>query len=151
VPTWAVPLKALAHGFSRFASGHGLGPERQRAARRILAAVRAHPFLVAGSERFCTRLMQAVPRAFVKTGAEGVFCGAVPHAGFGIAVKCDDGASRAAETIMAALLAHLPVWTAEEESSLRDFATVPLTNWAGLETGEIRPVESAFPPVTLAA
>lgn len=151
VPTWAVPLKALAHGFSRFVSGHGLKAERQRAARRILAAVRAHPFLVAGSERFCTRLMQAVPRAFVKTGAEGVFCGAVPHAGFGIAVKCDDGASRAAEAIMAALLAHLPVWTAEEEASLRGFATVPLANWAGLETGEIKPVEAAFPPVTLAA
>jgi L-asparaginase II len=151
VPTWAVPLEALAHGFSRFVSGHGLGPERQLAARRILAAVRAHPFLVAGSERFCTRLMQSVPRAFVKTGAEGVFCGAVPHAGFGIAVKCDDGASRAAETIMAALLAHLPVWTPDEEASLRNFATVPLSNWAGLETGEIKPVEAAFPPVTLAA
>jgi L-asparaginase II len=92
-----------------------------------------------------------VPRAFVKTGAEGVFCGAVPHAGFGIAVKCDDGASRAAETIMAALLAHLPVWTPDEEASFRNFATVPLSNWAGLETGEIKPVEAAFPPVTLAA
>jgi len=132
-------------------SGQGLGPERQRAARRILAAVRAHPFLVAGSERFCTRLMQAVPRAFVKTGAEGVFCGAVPHAGFGIAVKCDDGGSRAGEAIMAALLAHLPVWTPDEEARLRSFASVPLSNWAGLEVGEIRAVEKAFPPVTLAA
>ncbi|MFW6076630.1 MAG: asparaginase, partial [Hyphomicrobiales bacterium] len=109
VPTWALPLAAQAHGFARFASGAGLSPDRQRAARRILAAVRAHPFNVAGSERFCTRLMQAVPRAFVKTGAEGVFCGCVPHAGFGLALKCDDGAGRAAEVIMAALLAHLPV------------------------------------------
>jgi L-asparaginase II len=92
VPTWAMPLEAWARGFARFASGTGLTPERQRAARRIMAAVRNHPFLVAGSDRFCTNLMQAVPRAFVKTGAEGVFCGAVPHAGFGLAVKCDDGA-----------------------------------------------------------
>jgi L-asparaginase II len=151
VPTWAMPLKAWARGFSRFASGAGLARERRRAAGRIIAAVRAHPFLVAGSERFCTRLMQAVPRAFVKTGAEGVFCGAVPHAGFGIAVKCDDGAGRAAEVIMAALLAHLPVWTAEEQARLRGFATVPLTNRAGVEVGDIRTVESAFPPVTLAA
>ena len=151
VPTWGLPLKALAHGFARFASGAGMARERQQAARRILAAVRAHPFLVAGSERFCTRLMQAVPRAFVKTGAEGVFCGTVPHAGFGLAVKCDDGAGRAAEVIMAALLAHLPVWTADEEARLRSFATVSLSNWAGLEVGEIRAVEAAFPPVTLAA
>ena len=151
VPTWALPLAALAHGFARFASGAGLSPERQRAARRIIAAVRAHPFLVSGSERFCTRLMQTVPRAFVKTGAEGFFCGALPHAGFGIALKCDDGGGRAAEVIMAALLAHLPVWTADEEARLRSFATVPLSNWAGLEVGEIRAVVAAFPPVTLAA
>jgi L-asparaginase II len=151
VPTWALPLKSLARGFSRLASGAGLSPGQKRAARRILAAVRAHPFLVAGSGRFCTRMMEAVPRAFVKTGAEGVFCGAIPHAGFGIAVKCDDGAARAAEVIMAALLAHLPVWTAEEEARLRGFATVDLTNWAGLEVGRIKPVDAAFPPVTLAA
>jgi L-asparaginase II len=146
-----MPLEAWARGFSRFVSGAGLAPERRRAARRIIAAVRAHPFLVAGSERFCTRLMQAVPRAFVKTGAEGVFCAAVPHAGFGIALKCDDGAGRAAEVIMAALLAHLPVWTADEQARLRSFATVALTNRAGLEIGDIRPVKSALPPVTLAA
>jgi L-asparaginase II len=151
VPTWALPLETLAHGFSRFASGAGLDSGRRRAARRIVAAVRAHPFMVAGSERFCTRLMQAVPRAFVKTGAEGVFCGAVAHAGFGLAVKCDDGAGRAAEAIMAALLAHLPVWTPEEHARLRSFATAPVLNRAGLEVGRIRTVDAAFPPVTLAA
>lgn len=151
VPTWAMPLRSLAHGFARFASGSGLALERRNAARRIIAAVRAHPFLVAGSERFCTRLMQAVPRAFVKAGAEGVYCGAVPHSGHGIAIKCDDGSGRAAEAIMAALLAHLPVWTAQEQARLRGFAPAPLTNWAGIEVGEIRVVEAAFPPVTLAA
>ena len=151
VPTWAMPLEAVALGFARLASGTGLGPERKRAARRIIAAVRAQPFLVGGTERFCTRLMQAVPRAFVKTGAEGVFCGAVPHTGHGIAVKCDDGSGRAAEAIMAALLAHLSVWTAEEEVRLRGFSEVTLTNWAGIEVGEIKVVEKAFPPVSMAA
>ena len=37
--------------------------------------------------------MQAAPgRIFVKTGAEGVYCAAVPELGLGIALKCDDGA-----------------------------------------------------------
>jgi L-asparaginase II len=151
VPTWALPLAALAHGFARFASGAGLAPERQRAARRIMAAVRTHPFMVAGSERFCTQLMQAVPRAFVKSGAEGVFCGCVPHAGFGLALKCDDGAGRAAEVIMAALLAHLPVWTPGEDARLGQFAAAPMINRAGLEVGDIHALASAFPSVTLAA
>jgi L-asparaginase II len=87
VPTWAIPLRNLALGFQRFVSGETLTDARAHAARRLIAAVRVHPYMVAGSKRFCTRLMEAVPRAFVKTGAEGVFCGAVPHAAIGIALK----------------------------------------------------------------
>ena len=137
VPTWALPLAELARAFQRFASGEGLAPERAAAAQRIIAAVRAQPFMVAGSKRFCTDLMRAVPRAFVKTGAEGVFCAAVPHAGIGIAVKCRDGASRAAETAIASLLAGLDVWTEEERRELLGFAAVKIRNWRNLETGEI--------------
>ena len=73
--------------------------------------------MVAGTKRFDTRVMQAVPRVFVKTGAEGVYCGCIPHAHIGIALKCDDGASRAAETAMASLLASLDVWTPEEKEN----------------------------------
>lgn len=140
VPTWAIPLRNLALGFHRFASGEGLTAARKTAAQRIIAAVRAHPHMVAGTGRFCTRLMQAVPRAFVKTGAEGVFCGAVPHAGLGIALKCDDGAHRASEVAMAAVLASLGVWTEEEMAALKGFLTVNLSNWRRIPTGSIRAV-----------
>jgi L-asparaginase II len=138
VPTWAIPLRKLALGFARFGSGEGVSEARKAASRRIIAAVRAHPFMVAGTDRFCTRLMERVPRAFVKTGAEGVFCAAVPHAGLGLALKCDDGAHRASETLMAALLASLPVWTEEESEALRGFAHADLRNWRKLYVGEVR-------------
>ena len=137
VPTWAIPLRNLALGFARLASGKNLSEARRRAADRIIAAVRANPFMVAGTGRFCTRLMRAVPRVFVKTGAEGVFCGAVPHAGLGIALKCDDGAHRAAEVLMAAVLADLPVWNAEEREFLQSMANVELKNWRKTPVGEI--------------
>ena len=53
----------------------------------------AEPFYVAGTGRADVGLMQAAPgRIFVKTGAEGVYCAAVPELGLGIALKCDDGA-----------------------------------------------------------
>ena len=104
---------------------------------RIIAAVRANPFMMAGTGRFCTRLMRAVPRVFVKTGAEGVFCGAVPHAGLGIALKCDDGAHRAAEVLMAAVLANLPVWNADEREFLQSMTNVELKNWRKITVGEI--------------
>ncbi len=138
VPTWAIPLRTLALGFQRFASGERLSPERRQAARRIIGAVAAHPYMVAGNKRFCTRLMEAVPRAFVKTGAEGVFCAAVPHAGLGIALKCDDGAHRASETAIASVLASLDVWTDEERGRLRSFAEVELKNWRKFSVGKVR-------------
>jgi L-asparaginase II len=143
VPTWAIPLRNLALGFARLASGRGVPDERRKASQRIIAAVSRFPFMVAGTDRFCTRLMQAVPRAFVKTGAEGVFCGAVPHAGLGIALKCDDGAHRASEVVMAALLADLPVWTEEEREALASFAHADLRNWRKIQVGEIRVTSSS--------
>jgi L-asparaginase II len=144
VPTWAIPLRNLALGFARFASGKGLSPARQAAAARIIMAVSANPFMVAGTGRFCTRLMNEVPRAFVKTGAEGVFCGAIPHAGLGLALKCDDGAGRAAEAAFAALLASLDVWTPEERAKLQGFTHRTLKNWRKFEVGEVRAATAPF-------
>ncbi len=138
VPTWALPLRNLALGFSRLASGEALSEPRRAAAHRIIEAVRAHPFMVAGTGRFCTALMQLVPRAFVKTGAEGVYCACVPHAGVGIALKCDDGAGRAAEVTVAAVLAGLDVWTEAEKAALKGFAHMPLYNRNQFQVGEVR-------------
>jgi L-asparaginase II len=140
VPTWAIPLRNLALGFARFGSGATLGEKRKAACRRIIDAVRAHPFMVAGSNRFCTRVMQAVPRAFVKTGAEGVFCGAIPHAGLGIALKCDDGAGRASEATMAAVMASLPVWSDAEQRALKAFSETDLSNWRKIHVGDVHAV-----------
>jgi L-asparaginase II len=141
VPTWAVPLRNLALGFQRLASGETLPEKRRIAAERIIAAVRAHPFMIAGTGRFCTELMTSVPRAFVKTGAEGVFCAAIPHAGIGIALKCDDGARRASEIAIAAVLAGIDVWSPEEKANLREFAAVKLRNWRKFTVGRSAAVD----------
>jgi L-asparaginase II len=115
VPTWAIPIENLARGFARLVSSDSdeMTPSRRAACERIVRSCRAHPFLVAGTDRFCTRVMTAVPRVFVKVGAEGVFVAAVQHAGIGVCVKIDDGASRASELTLIAVLLTLPdgVWT----------------------------------------
>ena len=142
VPTWAVPLTNLAHGFARFGSGRGLSTLRARAAARLRAACAQKPWYVAGTGRFCTEIMQLLgARVLVKTGAEGVFCGALPELGLGIAVKCDDGAGRAAEAIMAALIACFLPLSDREHAALARFARPTLRNWSGLEVGEMRVVE----------
>ena len=130
VPTWAMPLRNLALGFAKLVAN--------TAGQRIIAAARENPFMIAGSGKFDTLIMQAIPRLFIKYGAEGVYCGNIPHAGIGFAVKCDDGAARAVEVATAAMLAKLDVWSSAEVAILKSFSHESLSNWRKLEVGEIR-------------
>ena len=140
VPTWALPLEKLAHGFARFGTGRGLDPHRAQAAARIRAACAANPYLVAGTGRFCTRVMAHFGgRVLVKGGAEGVLCGALPEAGLGIAVKCDDGTARAAEVVMATLISRLLALDDADRGALAPLVRPGLRNWNGVEVGVLRP------------
>lgn len=141
IPTYAVPLQSLAAGFARMASGTLPGPARAAAAKRILNACMAHPFYVSGSDKADLHLMQAgAGRIFTKIGAEGVFCAAVPELGVGIALKCDDGAARAAEVMVAAVLAGLLRQDDQLAAKLAELARPVLANWAGTGVGSLQPV-----------
>ena len=105
IPTYQVPLRRLATGFARFGTGMHLPEGFAAAAARLRRAAARHPEMLAGEGRFDTVVTQALGQAaFVKLGAEGVYCGALPSLGLGFALKCDDGAVRAAEAATAALL-----------------------------------------------
>jgi L-asparaginase II len=143
IPTWAVPLTALAHAFAIFGTGRGLAPERAKAAARIRAACAAEPYYVAGTGRFDTEVMKLFgARVLAKTGAEGVYCGALPKQGLGIALKCDDGATRAAEVTMAAMIARFLPMSDVERSAHDRFLRPALSNWNGIEVGGLRPVDT---------
>jgi L-asparaginase II len=131
VPSWAIPLRNIGLGFAK------LSEEKNTSAAWIIKAVRSHPFLVAGTNRFDTNIMQAVPRLFIKLGAEGLFCGVIAHAGLGFALKCDDGAYRGAEVAAALMLSKLDVWTEEEKQALLKFATEPMFNWRKIHVGGV--------------
>lgn len=142
IPSYAVPLTALARGFARLGTGQGLGPKRAEAASRIRKAVAAHPFMVAGTGRFDTRVMGLFgERIFIKTGAEGVYCGAIPELGYGIALKCDDGAGRASEMVMAALIARFLPMSGMEAAEFTPMRETLLKNWNGIEVGLVRSTE----------
>lgn len=142
IPTWPIPLRALAQGFARFATGVGLPPERARAARRIYEAAVAEPFYVAGSGDFNTDAMAALQgAALMKGGAEGVYCAGLASLGLGIALKCDDGASRGAEVMMAAALARL---MPERAELLARWTAIPVRSRRGVAVGEVRAVAAAF-------
>jgi L-asparaginase II len=140
IPTYAVPLSSLAHGFAKMVTGNGLAPIRAKAASRLMAACMAEPFMVAGTDSADTALMRLAPgRLFVKVGAEGVYCAAVPELGLGIALKCDDGSFRAAEVMVAAVLERLlKTDTALSESLIRQ-ANPVIRSRRGVVVGGLRP------------
>jgi L-asparaginase II len=139
IPTYAVPLHALALGLARFGADVGMSDGHVRAARRIRRAVAANPFMVAGTGRFDTVVMEALgARAFVKTGAEGVHCAALPELGLGLAVKADDGTRRAAEVMMAALIGRFLPLDDRERTVIDAAARHDIVNWNGIVVGEVR-------------
>ncbi len=135
IPTFRIPLLALAAGFARFGTGDHLPAGFSEAARRLREAVAANPGMISGPGRFDTVVTEALgTAAFVKVGAEGVYCGALPALGLGFALKCDDGAARAAEVATAALLRQF----LGADPVLDRLAAPTLTNWNGIEVGSIR-------------
>lgn len=142
LPNWAMEPSALATGFARFATGEGLAKARAAACARIRRAVSSHPFMVAGTDRFCTTVMEAAPAVFVKTGAEGVFCAAFPESGLGAALKIEDGAARASQALMAAVVLAVAPLDDAARGAIAALARPVLRNWAGIEVGEIRVAES---------
>lgn len=142
IPTYAAPLEAFAHGFAKLVSGARIAPERAAAGRRLIEATMAEPWYMAGTNRACVALMEAAPgRVFAKTGAEGVFCGAVPELGLGFALKIEDGATRASEALVAATLAR--IFEAEDKPLAERFEALSrqtLRNWEKTVVGEIRAV-----------
>jgi L-asparaginase II len=139
IPTYAIPLRQLALGFARVASGVGLRDDHARAAKRLRQAVAAQPFQVGGTGKFDSRVMQRLgERVFCKVGAEGVYCAALPDQGLGVAIKLDDGnTARAAEVVMAAVIEALVPLTGDEPTFMRGFSDAPLVNWNGIEVGRL--------------
>jgi len=119
VVTFALPLERMAVAFSRLEGLEG--------GDRVARAMRVHPDLIRGPSAADTVLMRALPGWIAKGGAEGLLCAASPD-GLGLAVKVEDGATRAVRSASAAFLARLGV---------DGLATsVPLTNSRGEVVGE---------------
>jgi L-asparaginase II len=140
IPTYAIPLQHLAHAFARVGTGVGLSAGHARAAKRLRQAVAREPFMVAGTGRFDTRVMQHFgERVFCKVGAEGVYCASLPELGLGVAIKMDDGNNaRACEVVMAGVIEKLLPLLEADARFIAGFTAARLHNWNGIQVGELR-------------
>ena len=137
-PNFAGTMSGFARAMHSFAAASDGGDARSRAMYRLTHAMAAHPELVAGEGRSCTELMRAMDhKVAIKTGAEAVFFAIIPARQIGIALKITDGATRASEAAITALLVRLGVLDPGHPMAQKRLPAVQ-TSRRGLVTGELR-------------
>ena len=132
-PQHALTLRGLARAYGALASA---GTDN---AGRTAAAMRDHPWHVGGTGRDVTDLMAGIPGLVAKDGAEGVYAAGLPD-GSAVALKIDDGASRARPPLMVAALRHLGV-----SAPVLDQLAVGQVLGGGRPVGEVRVIADALP------
>ncbi len=139
IPVIPISLTAIARAFARLAGGAFESAKRKRAAESICLAMQRYPELVGGEQRFCT----AVPKfthgqVLIKVGAEGVYAGlATAPRPLGFALKIDDGARRAAEVAMGALILRHCRLTGEAKDGLAPWLAPQVHTVAGKPAGSM--------------
>jgi L-asparaginase II len=134
VPVFGISLEAMARAFARFAAAMSRGDE---VPARIGSSMLCNPFLVGGTDRFDTVVMTEAPGILCKIGAEGVHSAAIVSDGIGIALKVEDGASRAQYPALLALLQHLGALPDPLPQRLAEIARKPVRDTRHEVVGEI--------------
>jgi L-asparaginase II len=138
VVEFALSLKAMATAYARLGEATAI---EDSGAARVVRAMGTYPFLVGGTGRFDTILMEETRgRVICKVGAEGVHSAVSLDRGVGVAVKAEDGATRAQYPALLRALQLLDVLPGELPPRLAAFAVRPIVNTRGEVVGEIRPV-----------
>jgi len=139
IPVFATSLANAARGFARFATLRGLDAADAAALRTVRDAMIAHPWMVSGTGRFDSELMENTGGTIAaKGGAEGVHASALLASGTGLVLKVVDGATRAVAPAAIALLRACGALDDAAYRRLGAHANPPLRNVAGQIVGEIR-------------
>jgi len=134
-PNPAVPLSAMASGFAQLVTSD------DTAAKTAVEAMTTHPFLVGGTQRFDTALMEVTQgRLLAKGGAAGAHCTADRRSGIGLALKLEDVDGTWLSAAVMATLADLGWLSPAEQQALDRFAHPTLRNHKGLEVGRVTAV-----------
>jgi L-asparaginase II len=136
IPVIAMPLSAMATAFARVAVPDDLASGRADAINRLGNAIATNPFMIAGSGRLGSAIIElSGRRTLVKSGADGVYVAALQEQGLGVALKIDDGNSLAAEVAILSILSHLGGLHADELAQLDGRCRIPISNTRGVVTG----------------
>lgn len=138
-PIFSVPVKNQAIAYKNLVSNNHLPDAVKAACEVVVKAVSAYPFMVAGSKRYCTDMMQVTaPQIIGKTGAEGIFCMTFTEQKLGVCIKIDDGKMLPQYNVAQALINASGLFNEDELAPLQHHLQAPITNFNKLTTGEIK-------------
>jgi len=139
-PVHALPLKNIAWGFATLLSPSSVPKETAKAYSTITRAMLEYPEMVSGEERFDYEPMKMLPGKLIsKAGAEGLQCVGLVDSRLGVALKIEDGATRAVRPATLELLRQMEVLGEEELQKLERFYSPKIENWSGHQIGHIKP------------
>lgn len=132
-PNYACSLYHLALGYKNLAIGMPSNPTWHMAIRRLVDSWKEYPHYIAGTGRYCTEVCSMSQGVVLgKTGADGVFCMAIPTLGLGIAIKMDDGAMGPQYLVAQAMIDALGL---APSPALDQYRVRPILNWNKHQTG----------------
>jgi L-asparaginase II len=144
-PIYSIPVYNQAICFKNLVDPKSFSTKRQEACSTLIQSISEYPFMVAGSMRYCTDMMEiCAPGIIGKTGAEGVFCMGFPKQKLGVCIKIDDGKMLPQYNVAQALIEASGLFTKEEMKPLHKYAEDELKNFNNLVTGTISVNQKLF-------
>ncbi|MFO8236496.1 MAG: asparaginase [Bacteroidales bacterium] len=150
LPVHAMPLYNMAQGFANLTDPKYMNNDLQMAANKIFDAMVENPFMIAGTDGFCTDLIHSTEGKLIgKIGAEGVYCVGIKDKGMGIAVKIEDGLIDVLPPVVMKVLEEIEVLNNDEIEALGKYRVMNNYNDVKTIVGQIKPAFQIRPNVTI--
>ncbi len=146
-PIYSIPVYNQALCFRNIIYPTKFEEKRQNACKYLIAAISTNPFMVAGTARYCTDMMEVcAPEIIGKTGAEGVFCLGIDSLKLGICIKIDDGKMQPQYNVAQHLIRKSNLFSEAALQKLAHYEQFPIHNFNKLVSGEMKINEEVFMP-----
>lgn len=139
LPVYCMPLRNMALAYANLCNENFMNGRYIKSQNYVISAMTVHPEMIGGKDRFDTELMRHFgDRLIGKFGDEGVYCVGLIGKGIGIALKIEDGHTRAVGPAVLETLRQLGIIKAEEMMPLKDFWNPLIKNHRGEFVGAIK-------------
>ena len=138
-PIFAIPVYNQAVAYKNLIHPVQFSEKRQKACAMIIEAITSYPFMVAGSQRYCTDMMEICGKRIIgKTGAEGIYSLGFLEEKIGCSIKIDDGKMLPQYNVAEKVIEQTGIFTQAELAPLAHYKQDDIKNYANIVTGEIR-------------